>query len=150
MLKETLIEVTRRQRNQSELEAFAAYIKDEVENFLGQEIELKIRAGNAESNELNVNWEVGASKFSADFYINIRPKEDTELDDPDIVPKELLRRPVALLWLALGELGFEQFARFEDLGAGYELYRLRNRIAESDNFVAFFEIPLSPVRLEDC
>jgi len=141
VLQETLVEVTRRQRKQDELENFVSYVKDEVENLLGRELEFKVRAGSASSSGCMAEWEVGASKFSANFYVSIRPKEDTELHDPDIVSKELLRTPEGLLWVAFGELGYEQFVRRESMLGVYEKHLLRNRIAESDHFVALFEIP---------
>jgi hypothetical protein len=148
MLQETLIEVTRRERNQDELESFVEFIRDEVENLLGKELKFRVRAGTATSSGCSVTWEVGASKFSVNLYVSIRPKEHTELHSPDIITRELLSKPEALLWTALGELGYERFARYEVEGHDFPLYHFRNRIAESDNFVALFEIP--PVRLEDC
>jgi hypothetical protein len=149
MLQKTLIEVTRHQRKQDELENFTSYVKERVENLLGRELEFRVRAGSASSEGCKVEWEVGASRFSADFYVSIRPKEDTELHDPGVVPEELLKKPEGLLWEAFGELGYEQFARQESSPGIYEKYLLRNRIAESDNFVALFEIPTEAIYL-DC
>jgi len=100
VLQETLVEVTRCQRKQDELENFVSYVKDKVENLLGRELEFRVRAGSATSNICKVEWEVGASKFRADLYVIIRPKENTELHDLDIVPSELLKRPEGLLWVA--------------------------------------------------
>jgi len=141
MLQETLVEVTRRQRKQDELETFIAHVKDEVENLLGRELKFRVRAGSADSNGCKVEWEVGASKFSVNFYVIIRPKQETELHDPGVVPGEMLKKPEGLLWAAFGELGYEQFARQESMPGVYEKHLLRNRIAESDHFVALFEIP---------
>jgi len=148
LLRETLIEVTRRQRKQDELENFVAAVKEEAENLLGRELEFKVRAGSASSGGCTVEWEVGASKFRADFYVSIRPKEDTELHDPDIIPRELLKKPEGLLWVAFGELGYEQFARRENMPEVYVKYFLRNRIAESNHFVALFEIPTETFYLD--
>jgi|Deesub1362B_J571_1020462.scaffolds.fasta_scaffold12872_4 hypothetical protein len=149
MLQETLVEVTRRQRKQDELETFIAQVKDEVENLLGRELKFRARAGSADSNGCKVEWEVGASKFSVNFYVVIRPKQETELHDLGIVPGEMLKKPEGLLWAAFGELGYEQFARQESSPGIYERFFLRNRIAESDNFVALFEIPTEAILL-DC
>jgi len=42
---------------------------------------------------------------------------------------------------SLEELGYERFARKESMSEVYVKFLLRNRIAESDNFIALFEIP---------
>jgi len=142
MLEETLIEVTRRQRHQDELENFVALVKDEVESLLGQKLEFRIRAGSATSNGFKAEWKVGASKFEANFFIEIRPREATELYLPDI-KAQVERKPEGLLWTALSELGYEQFAWIEEgKDAASTFCRLRNLIEASENFVAFFEIPL--------
>jgi len=142
MLQEILIKKTRQQRRQGELENLIPVVKEEVTALLESEVEFNVKAGEAISKVLSVDWRVAGSVFSCCFTVRIRQKEKTELEPPEIVEENILGRPQGLLWAALEEVGFPRRARMEtDLGEKF--YELRNIIEETENYVAFFNITVS-------
>jgi len=143
MLQEILVKKTRQQRKQNELENLIPVVKEKVEALLGEEVEFDvIKAGEAISKVLSVDWQVADSIFSCYFTIRVRRKEVTELEAPEIVEENILSRPQGLLWAALEEVGFPRRARIESGDFG-EVFELRNIIEETENYVAFFNITVA-------